>query len=291
MSPLDEARHKAQLGLESPLRKKGVFTVFLVTLLIDQLMTYVIDSSIIAAMARSYNILSKEGSLENLISHFYKGKDLDQLMKRDYHWLINEFLLKNYRGEATVKAKLVKRFFKSDVTAAFEMRVHRSRLDFLTINGESRSYEIKSELDNLAKLSKQVNDYEKVFDYNFIVIDEIHYKKALQLIPQHYGILILHGQELLEERSAQLNDRLDTVSQLTLFTKKEFAQIFRIEAITLNEVLVNFTTAEINYWFKVMLKRRYAKRWDFLVSNMDNIFPIDYEFFFQHNIRPDIIYS
>jgi hypothetical protein len=40
-----------------------------------------------------------------------------------------------------------------------------------------------------------------------------------------------------------------------------------------------------------MLKRRYAKRWKFLVENKKSIYGIDYQFFFQHNIEPNVIYG
>jgi len=250
-----------------------------------------IDETLISTLARSYNILEYHDNLRKIVSYTYKGRNLMQYANKGIHWLINEILLEHYKGESTLKAKLVELFIKKDVTAAFEIKVNRSRVDFLTVNGESRSFEIKSELDNLHKLPKQISDYQRVFDYNYIVIDEKHYSKAVKLIPNHYGVMVLHGHLLTEDKPAELNGRLDPSTQLKLFTKKEFSQSFKTPGITEDEILINFDEKEINSIFKAMLKKRYAKRWNFLVDNKTKIHSIDYQYFFQHNIEPRIIYE
>lgn len=250
-----------------------------------------IDHNLISTLARSYNILEQHGILKKIVAHTYKGQNLEDYSDKNIHWLINELLLEHYKGECTLKAKLVDLFVKKDVTAAFEIRVNKSRVDFLTVNGESKSFEIKSELDNLSKLPKQISDYQKVFDYNYIVIDEKHYKTAMTLIPKYYGVLVLHGHILTEDKPAKLNNGLDSATQLKLLTKKEFSQAFKIEGITKEEVLVNFSQEEINFYFKQILKKRYCKKWDFIIDNKKKINPIDYQFFFNHNILPEIIYG
>ena len=245
----------------------------------------------IAALAKSYNVLELASSLRHLVSASYLGKNLEAFSKADLHWLVNEMLLEQFKGEVTLKARLVNLFLRQNVTAAFEIKVHRSRADFLTLNGVSKSFEIKSALDNLQKLPKQINDYLRVFDYNYLVIDECHYKKVLTIIPDHYGIMVLHGHQLTEDRPAALNTCLDSETQLKLFTKKEFAQTFRIPGISMHEVLINFEPEEINDCFKGMLQKKYARKWEFICKNAAVIHEIDYQFFFQHNIAPHIIYG
>ena len=48
---------------------------------------------------------------------------------------------------------------------------------------------------------------------------------------------------------------------------------------------------EINANLKAALKKRYSARWTFVQSNWGRIFPIDVQFFFNTNIRPELIYS
>lgn len=250
-----------------------------------------IHESSIAALARSYTTLDHFDKLKTMVASTLNPGNLSEYSKPSLHWLINELLLEYYKGESTLKAKLVNKFIQNDVTAAFEIKVNNSRVDFLTINGESKSFEIKSELDNLQKLAKQICDYERVFDYNYIVIDEKHYANAMKLIPSRYGVFVLHGSNLHKDRAAELNTKLDPLMQLKLFTKKELLQTFKISDIGIEELHVNFEPYEINEAFKKMLKRRYSKRWKFLVENKSQIYGIDYQFFFQHNIQPSVIYS
>lgn len=245
----------------------------------------------IAALARTYNVLEYPEKLRRMLSNVYCSENLNEYNKPGLHWLISELLLDHYRGESTLKAKLVKLFIQKDVTAAFEIKVHNSRVDFLTINGDTKSFEIKSELDNLQKLEKQIKDYQKVFDYNYIVIDEKHYDKAMKLIPERYGVMVLHGNTLSEDRSATRNEILNPILQLSLFTKKELTTVFKIPNTTAQEIDANFEPEEVAVRFKDMLKKRYTRRWEFLKINESNICPIDYQYFFQHNIEPKVIYG
>ena len=250
-----------------------------------------LDEFKVPALARSYNVLHDIHDLRRIISFVYDWCELEKLSKPNLHDLVNKILIKKYKGETTLKAKLVEQFVNQKVTAAFEIRVNKSRADFLTINGHSKSFEIKSELDNLYRLRKQVSDYEKVFDYNFIVIDEKHYAKAISIIPARYGVIVLRGTKLTQDRKGALNNRHDVKRQISLFTKQEFKQSFKIDGITEDEVIINFSDQEINTIFKEMLKKRYAKRWSFLVSNASHINAIDYQFFFSHNVDPRLIYG
>jgi hypothetical protein len=250
-----------------------------------------ISLNLVAGLARSYHPLHSRKHLEALLHRTSASLKDEFITPPSPHKLINDILINHYKGECILKALLVEKFIKSKVIAAFEIRVNSSRADFLTINGDSKSFEIKSELDNLSKLAKQVSDYEKVFDFNYIVIDKRHYDKAFQLIPSRYGILLSENGKLIEKKKGQPNNRHDSPTQLSLFSKKEFLEAFPIPGISKEEVIANFTDEEINTHFKEMLKKRYAKRWAFLVSNAKSINPIDYQFFFQHNLAPEIIYG
>ena len=245
----------------------------------------------ITAIARSYHVLAPESDLRVLAGRAYPRRDLKKATKADLHRLLNRRLLEQFNGESTLKAKLVQRFIRQDVTAALEIKVNQSRADFLTINGDTKSFEIKSELDNLQKLGKQIDDYQRVFDYNYLVAGEKHYENVLRRVPPHYGILVLQGRSLEETRPALLNEQHDPLAQLQLFTKKELAQTFRFPVSTKAVILEYFTPAAINEHFKTMLKNRYAKRWQFLLTHQRHILPIDYPFFFQHNIAPAVIYG
>lgn len=171
----------------------------------------------IAAIARSYNILQSCSELKALLRFVNPTESYEVLSKGATHRLINDLLVSHGHGESFIKSKLVDRFAGKKVTAAFEIRVHNSRADFLTINGNTQSFEIKSQLDNLGKLSRQTRDYERVFEYNNVVVDSCHLEKALLLVPHRYGVIVVQNRRLFQFREAELNQYLDPDLQLQLF--------------------------------------------------------------------------
>lgn len=248
-----------------------------------------IDASAINVLARSYNVLDYTSNLRKILNSTTSDINFESYNKIGLHKIINSILVENYRGEAVLKAKLVEEFIKKDVFAAFEIKVNKSRVDFLAINGDTKSFEIKSELDSLCKLHKQISDYEKVFEFNYVVIDEKHYQRVLNILPLHYGIKLLSNNKIEEVRQAKKNQGLDSTMQLSLFVKKELFHFFKTENVS--KIYLENTADFINAQFKLMLKKRYEKKWNFLKDHKDNIFPIDYQFFFNHNINPQIIYE
>ena len=243
-----------------------------------------------SAFARSYNVLDYSHNLRKILSSLLPENDFSSYTKKELHVAFNYILTNRFKGESGLKAKLVSMFVAKDVTAAFEIKVNNSRVDFLTVNCDTKSYEIKSGIDNLNKLAKQVSDYEKVFEFNYIVIDEKHLQGAVDLIPQHYGIYVMEKEKLVRKKIAEKNCCLEPEMQIQLFTKKELQQQFKNVELNVAEIAKQFSATEINESFKTMLKKRYEKRWQFLKQNMDEILPIDYQFFFHHNIEPKIIY-
>lgn len=250
-----------------------------------------ITESAVSAFARSYSVLDYSHNYKKILSSLLPENDFSNFSKLQLHSTINHILTNRFKGESGLKAKLVSMFVEKDVTAAFEIKVNNSRVDFLTVNGDTKSYEIKSGIDNLNKLAKQVSDYEKVFEFNYIVIDEKHLQGAVELIPQHFGIFVMEKEKLVQKKKAERNCCLEPEMQLQLFTKKELTQQFKGVENTVAEIAKQFTATEINESFKTMLKKRYEKRWQFLKQNMDEILPIDYQYFFHHNIEPKVIYG
>lgn len=240
-------------------------------------------------LAKNYNVLLYSNKLKSIVCSLLGREDAFKMSKIELHNTINDALLKNYNGELTIKSFLVKEFIVKSVVAAFEIRVNSSRIDFLTINGNTTSFEIKSQIDNLQKLVKQVNNYNQVFEFNYIVIDEKHLSKALQIVPENYGIWIFDNSQKSIVRKALLNNNLNSIAQLQLLTKREMVKFFSKNSIP--EINSGFDGELINKKFKECLKHRYSGRWNYIKENHENIFPIDYQFFFNKNISPRIIYE
>jgi hypothetical protein len=64
------------------------------------------------------------------------------------------------------------------------------RADMAVVNGELKGFEIKSDQDTLLRLDSQASVYGRVFDTISIVVAPKHLKKARQIIPSWWGILL-----------------------------------------------------------------------------------------------------
>ncbi len=98
-------------------------------------------------LARSYSTLSYTNQLRDLLASFFQTDQYCKLNKFELAKTINDAVFKHYNGEQILKYKLAKEFIKKNYVAAFEVKAKTSRADFLVINGETKSYEIKSKID------------------------------------------------------------------------------------------------------------------------------------------------
>lgn len=251
----------------------------------------IVNEKAINILAKSYNTLDYSVRLIELLKDVYPAHNFEDVTKYELHHLLNETLINYYNGEQIIKYKLSQQYFnKRNIVAAFEIKVNNSRADFLTINGHTTSFEIKSELDNLSKLGKQTADYMLAFEYNNLVIDERHILKAIDLVPEGFGLWSYKSGKYKKIKKAYLNDKINPEVQLSLLSKKELITWFPETAGTIKEILISYEPHVVNLKFKKALKSRYKSRWDFLVTNQNSIFPIDFQFFFNTNILPSDIY-
>jgi hypothetical protein len=243
---------------------------------------------VIRHVAKRYHTLSYLPQLQELFSLIHPSEDCRSLAKFELHERINAHLIEQYHGEQGIKYALFKAFKQKQLVAAFEINVNNSRLDFLTINGVTTGYEIKSSLDTLNKLAKQSADYLKAFEYNNIVIDERHLQNARQIVPDHYGIITIHRGRKKIIQCGTYNKGIDADFQLRLLTKKELIAFFGKWQI--DNILRDTDQQTINLKFKLALKARYQERWNFIASRADQILPLDLQFFFNAKIEPRQIY-
>jgi len=221
------------------------------------------------------------------------------------HRVVNDIVMNNYFGERKVKYHLSLKFMgREDEVSAFEFNVGSSRLDFARINGHSYAYEIKTELDSLDKLEKQITDYSKVFEYVHVVCHPEHFKKVKESVPEYCGIITYNTGKpdfpfsFKQKRSK--NPELNLQVQLSTLTTKELEKIIRdegwkstlpMERIDREELILSKLTEEkINHLFKESIKRRFYKRWTYICENLDKIQPIDLQPFFKSNADPYWVY-
>lgn len=170
-------------------------------------------------------------------STFYKIKKYttvtDSTTNLDAINSIYKSLLKNYKNEYVYKniltnKLLLKKYSLKNTIALNEFNIGKSIADFVLLNGEARVYEIKTELDNLEKLDKQVLDYRKFADKVYIVTSSKHINKLVELYKNStIGIIELTSRNALKTVKEAENN-WSTFNHETLFKtlrKKEYLEL------------------------------------------------------------------
>jgi len=76
------------------------------------------------------------------------------------------------------------------VIEEFCLEDRTTRIDIAVINGILHGYEIKSDIDTLLRLPKQMSSYNSVFDQITLVVGNQHLYEAFNLIPDHWGVMV-----------------------------------------------------------------------------------------------------
>ena len=132
-------------------------------------------------------------------------------------------LQKNYRCEYIYKNNItldiIKNYSLNETLTINELKVGASKADLVLLNGAVRLYEIKTELDGLGKLSKQLFDYQKFADKVYVVTDEKFARKIItEYATTNIGVISLDAKN-------KLNILKEAESNSLLF---EFETIFKI---------------------------------------------------------------
>lgn len=220
------------------------------------------------------------------------------------HALVNAIIMRYYHCEKAIKYHLIKEFKdQPDEVGLLEFTVNRSRIDVGRINGESFCYEIKTEYDNLHRLQKQLQDYQRVFEYTYVAVHSKHVGRALELVPETCGIIEFecHADDVFFNvlRPANKSNLLDPDIQLANLSSQDIKYILQklgykdIPNLRKNrECLVRESCCGIDFntLFKEAIKNKYQGKWKFLVTRFDQIQPIDIQAFYTSNLDPYWIY-
>lgn len=219
---------------------------------------------------------------------------------RDFY---NRAILRHYPNETTIKAAFLNQILfkrKRDITI-FELPVGGSRVDLCKINGTSIAYEIKTDLDNLKRLGKQILDYQRVFEQVYVICSFKRVSEVESVLPDTCGIYTYtyspkKRYQFEKYRNASKNIIFDSRQQLSLLWSRELRNTFPdfnhlCKADAIEHILTGYSNDEINDIFKVVLMKRFKGNWSFLADNHRSIYEIDYQWFYQNNMSPQLIYE
>ncbi len=105
-----------------------------------------------------------------------------------------------------------------------------ARVDIAVVNGIMHGYEIKSDQDNLERLPEQIDEFSKVFDKITLVVGKRHLYKAMNIVPDWWGITVAkvnNNNSVVFQtiREEEFNDSQIKVSIAKLLWKEEALKI------------------------------------------------------------------
>lgn len=124
----------------------------------------------------------------------------------------------------------------SRVVEEFNVERGISRADLVSISdSEMHGYEIKSDIDSLERLPRQVHAYSQVFSKMTLVVGLSHLKEALYMIPDWWGVVLAKyddsGDIIFSQiRSPKMNPSLNGESLLQLLFKDEISVVLRSQS-------------------------------------------------------------
>ena len=172
------------------------------------------DSETLAFLCRS-NMCSGDETYLDCLHRFYSS------LKLNYRC---EYVFKN-----ELLAKLRKHYARRPTLVVNEFRVGNSIVDIAFFNGESRAYEIKTGFDSPRRLEGQMNDYRRVFDKCYLVVEQRDvgnwkdYDEDMGIIAFCHGP---RGKISMEEvRPAKTNEHIDVDVLMTCLRAEEYEYI------------------------------------------------------------------
>lgn len=106
-----------------------------------------------------------------------------------------------------------------------EKSIGNSICDIMTVTDCLTGYEIKSDLDNYARLDEQVKQYNSFFDYNYIVVSQKHLQSVQDKVPDFWGIICILEDKVNVVRNASTNLWIKRRKQLSILWKLELKNI------------------------------------------------------------------
>lgn len=118
-----------------------------------------------------------------------------------------------------------------------EKQIGRSRADAVMVaeNGLA-GIEIKSDADTYARLKRQIKDYDRFFDYNFVAAGSTHGRHIEEHVPAWWGIITIeqweHQVDFYVLREAGRNPEVDWKGKLGLLWRPELAHIQQLNRMS-----------------------------------------------------------
>lgn len=144
-----------------------------------------------------------------------------------------------------------------------EIPIGKSRADILMLTDELLiGVEIKSDADTYVRLKRQILDYNKYCDINYVVVGKSHEKHIEEHIPKCWGVLVVMAEgsriTIEEKRAADSNLRMKKELQITLLWRAELQHLLEVNHLPMykqkSKKFVQQKLLEKTEWAKLKLQ-------------------------------------
>ena len=111
-----------------------------------------------------------------------------------------------------------------------EKTMGKSRADVVMVTPDALyGIEIKSDADTYARLARQVKDYDKYYDYNYVVVGTSHALHIREHVPEYWGVITVETVDGTLDfyilRRPQSNPKVAWKKKLEILWRPELAKI------------------------------------------------------------------
>jgi hypothetical protein len=170
--------------------------------------------------------------------------------------LAYDYLKVNYRCEYVYQNEianqlLLKYHDDNSATLLKELYISQSIADIVIINGKSTVYEIKTELDNMDRLSGQISEYEQVFDDVYVATYYEAVETVKKIIPSYIGIVVLDNDGKLITDRPSIPGQIEFNSEMAarMLRQTELLSAYRKYIGCLPDVGTGYIGAVCRKWY------------------------------------------
>lgn len=240
------------------------------------------DYALIFSRAEVFKIMNYDFSSINFLIKKHDKRWIKAKKKTYIEYLkhIYKILKNKYPNEYIYKNSLLNEFFiselKSNKNVSFynEFKVGDNIADMALFNGKSIAYEIKTEFDSKIRLTNQIEQYSKLFNYVYLVIPESK-RDYNSLVNENTGLIIFNNNksnnlEIIKE--AKRNYKIDKNLIMEVLHTKEYKEIVKLyygklpDITSFNQykickqLIKDIPSEVLNQLFIEQVKKRQTKR-------------------------------
>lgn len=179
--------------------------------MVDSSYNYILSQIFSPSLVKNLNDSNYEKIIQNILVSSGLYSTLEDWNLSHALSVAYNYLKANYRCEYVYKNEIANQLHLtyhdcSSSALLKEVSSHHSIADIVIVNGRSVAYEIKTELDNLDRLSSQLSSYIMLYDEVNIVTHRTAIDIIRRKVDKRIGIIILNNDGILEKvRNAKNN--------------------------------------------------------------------------------------